>query len=106
MKMLIAIVQAKDAKDVRKAFVKERVQFTRLQATGGFLREREAVYMVVVDDDRVDFVLNLIKENANTRDRYVTPPSTGDRSMTPAPVQVQVGGANVFVLPVDQRLRF
>ncbi|MOA50476.1 hypothetical protein D3C78_1734910 [compost metagenome] len=65
--------------------------------------------MIGVDDDQVDAVLSIIRNSCKVREQLVTPvtPMSGTTdSYLPLPVEVQVGGATVFVLPVDQFAHF
>ena len=90
MKMIIAIVQSKDSNRLRKAFNKAEIQVTQLSTTGGFLREG-----------------NAIKKNAESREQYVTSQMHIDAEGGSAfPVNVRIGGATVFVLPIEQFLKF
>lgn len=107
MKMIIAIVQSKDSNRLRKAFNKAEVRVTQLSTTGGFLREGNATFIIGVPDDQVDTVLEIIKKNAESREQYVTSQMHIDAEGGSAfPVNVRIGGATVFVLPVDQFIKF
>lgn len=107
MKMIVAIIQSKDSNRLRKAFNDANVQMTQLSTTGGFLREGNATFLIGVKDDRVQEVLDIIKKNAKAREQYVTSQMHMDVEGGSAfPVNVQIGGATVFILPVDQFLKF
>ena len=94
MKMIIAIVQSKDSNRLRKAFAKNHIQMTQLSTTGGFLREGNATFLI-------------IKKNAKSREQYVTSQMHMDVEGGSAfPVNVQIGGATVFVMPVEQFHKF
>ncbi|WP_195576794.1 cyclic-di-AMP receptor [Paenibacillus sp. 1001270B_150601_E10] len=105
MKLIVAIVQDKDSNRLSHALVKAEYRATKLASTGGFLRAGNTTFMIGVDDEQVDDVLELIRTNCKVRDQLVTPvtPMSGSTdSYIPLPVEVQVGGATVFVLPVDR----
>ena len=105
--MIIAIVQSKDSNRLRKAFNKAEIQVTQLSTTGGFLREGNATFLIGVKDDRVQTVLDVIKKNAVAREQYVTSQRHIDAEGGSAfPVNVRIGGATVFVLPIEQFLKF
>lgn len=109
MKMIIAIVQDKDANRLRNAFIKSEIQVTRLSTTGGFLKSGNTTYMIGIEDERVQEVLDLIHETSRTRQQFMTPPVNMDAQMDSTsgyPVEVQVGGATVFVLPIEQFHQF
>ncbi|GAK29995.1 hypothetical protein WOSG25_010820 [Weissella oryzae SG25] len=101
MKMVTAIVQDKDVNQLSDKFVQANIQATRLRSSGGFLRSGNTTFMIGVEDDQVAAVLDIIKTTAQTRKQIMTPTvnldMTFDASM---PVEVQIGGATVFVQDV------
>lgn len=105
MKLVIAIVQDKDSNRLSNALIQEGFRATKLASTGGFLRAGNTTFMVGTEDDRVQDVLHVIRSNCKVREQLVTPVSpmggTTD-SYIPFPVEVQVGGAAVFVVPVER----
>ena len=109
MKMVIAIVQDKDANKLGTEFVKANVRATRLATSGGFLRSGNTTFMIGIEDERVDEVLELIKETSHTRKQFMTPAVSLDVSMestASTPMEFQVGGATVFVQDIEQFHRF
>ncbi len=109
MKSIVAIVQSDDAGALSDALREQNFQSTLISSTGGFLREGNATLLIGVEDDQVDRVLELIKENCNTRTQFVNPMppvmEPGELYM-PQPVEVQVGGATVFVYNVERFEKF
>jgi uncharacterized protein YaaQ len=105
MKLVVAVVQDKDSNRLSNALVKEGFRATKLASTGGFLRAGNTTFMIGIEDERVGEVMQIIKANCKIREQMVTPVSpmggTTD-SYIPFPVEVQVGGAAVFVLPVER----
>ncbi|MVP02156.1 MULTISPECIES: cyclic-di-AMP receptor [Paenibacillus] len=105
MKLVIAVVQDKDSNRLSNALIKEGFRATKLASTGGFLRAGNTTFMIGIEDERVPEVFKVIKANCKVRDQLVTPVSpmggTTD-SYIPFPVEVQVGGAAVFLLPVER----
>ncbi|GLI10230.1 MULTISPECIES: cyclic-di-AMP receptor [Paenibacillus] len=105
MKLVIAVVQDKDSNRLSNALIKEGFRATKLASTGGFLRAGNTTFMIGTEDERVNEALQVIKANCKIREQMVTPVSpmggTTD-SYIPFPVEVQVGGAAVFVLPVER----
>ncbi len=104
MKLIIAIVQSEDAKRLQAAFVDNNVGATKLASTGGFLREGNTTFLIGVEDEDVDGVLKLIEEHSQTREETINPGISFEQPIEP--VNITVGGATVFVLPVDQFLHF
>ena len=66
MKLILAIVQDKDATNLSSAFVDANVRATKLSTTGGFLKAGNTTFIIGIEDERVDEVLDIIKENPGT----------------------------------------
>jgi uncharacterized protein YaaQ len=109
MKLVIAIVQSDDAGALSDALREANFQSTLISSTGGFLREGNGTIFIGVEDGQVDAVLKVIKENCTTRTQFVNPMppvmEPGELYMPP-PVEVQVGGAVVFVVGVERFEKF
>jgi len=109
MKLLMAIVQDRDVPALSRALLQAGYRFTRIGSTGCFLREGNTTIVMGLEDDRVDAALAVVDANCHTREQTVNvaPPDAAPLGVfVPAPVQVQVGGAVVFVLPVERCERF
>jgi uncharacterized protein YaaQ len=64
--------------------------------------------LIAVDNQAVDPLLRTIREHCYTRTRYVSPlPPVAESGefYPPVPVEVQVGGATIFVLKADDTFR-
>ena len=109
MKLVIAIVQNDDAGALTGALRQNNYASTVISTTGGFLREGNTTIMVGVDKSRLDHLLGVIKENCTTRTQFVNPlppvMEPGELYLA-QPVEVQVGGATVFVLDVERFEKF
>ena len=71
----------------------------------GFLRERNVTLLIGVPETYVAEVLRIVKQSCEARSRYVNPlvPIVEPAEFyVPQPVEVQVGGATIFVLPVER----
>ena len=105
MKLVTAIVHNEDAANLVDALLEREYRATRLQSSGGFLKQGNATILVGVEDDEVNAVLELISANCHFRKQFVNPMppimEPGEFYM-PYPVEVEVGGATVFVMPVER----
>ncbi|KXZ17383.1 hypothetical protein AXI59_17385 [Bacillus nakamurai] len=109
MKLIVAVVQDQDSNRLLKVLTDHNFRVTKLATTGGFLKSGNTTFMIGVEDIRVNKALSLIKENGCKRDQMIAPvsPMGGNAdSYVPYPVEVEVGGATVFVLPVDEFHQF
>ncbi len=108
MKLLVSIVHSDDADRLISALRDGGFSSTKISTTGGFLREGNATILVGTDESTVPNVLDIIKRNCHTRTQYVNslPPvmEPGELYM-PNPVEVQVGGAVIFVLDVEELIK-
>lgn len=109
MKLVIAIVQNDDAGPLSDALREQNYPSTLISTTGGFLREGNSTFLVGVNEDQVDPLFSLIKESCKTRTQLVNPMppvvEPGELYLS-QPVEVQVGGATVFVMDVQRFEKF
>ncbi|HET7338645.1 MAG TPA: cyclic-di-AMP receptor [Candidatus Dormibacteraeota bacterium] len=104
MRLVIAVVQAEDAQRTVAALTDKGISSTRVSSSGGFLQQGNATLLIGVDESQVENALEVIRENCKERSRYLTPvpPLAEPGEMFLAyPVEVQVGGATVWVVPVE-----
>jgi uncharacterized protein YaaQ len=105
MKLVVAIIAKDDAEKTIGALTKENFRATRIDSTGGFLKEKNSTILIGVKPAEVKKVLQVLGSTAKGHKEQLTPTPTmggpGDFFMAD-PVEVEVGGATVFVLDVDQ----
>ena len=108
MKLVYAIVQNDDSKRLLRELTNRRISVTRISSTGGFLHNGNSTLMIGVEADRLQETLDSIKEKSSTRKEYMVVPSAvpGYIDNSPAPVQVTMGGATVFVVDVEQFYKY
>ena len=109
MKLIIAVIQDKDSTRLSNRLIEKNVRATKLASTGGFLKAGNTTFLIGVSEERLEEVLQYIKESGMTREQIVTPMSSmGNQieSYVPFPVSVQVGGGTVFVIDVEQFEQF
>lgn len=109
MKLVIAVVQDQDSNRLSNALTKNNFRATKLATTGGFLRSGNTTFIIGTEESTVPKLLEVIRDNCRAREQMVTPvsPMGGNAdSYIPYPVEVEVGGATVFVLPTEQFHQF
>ena len=102
MKMIFAIVHKED-----EGFVVERLNKEHISVTKG-----NTTLMIGTEDEKVDTAIQIIKEECSRRKEMLVPTPTYSEG-TRAPilgysspqVTVDVGGATVFVVDVEQFLK-
>lgn len=110
MKMVFAIVHDEDSGFVIDNLTKHEYMVTKLSSSGGFLKRGSTTLLIGTDDDKVDNVINIIKEEcSNRRQITVNAPyvSGGVQPISYAsvPMNVEIGGATVFVIDVAQYMK-
>jgi uncharacterized protein YaaQ len=105
VKLVFAIIHNEDAGALVDGLLAKDYRATRLHSSGGFLKQSNATVVLGVEDDRVDDVMSIIAEHCTSRTQVVNPMppimEPGEFFM-PYPLEVEVGGATVFVLPVER----
>jgi uncharacterized protein YaaQ len=104
VKLVIAGVQGEDAPRAVAALTDAGIGSTRPATSGWFLQQDNVTLLIGVADEQVPAALKIIQEKCRERSRYLSPvpplAQPGEFVMT-HPVEVQVGGATVFVVSVD-----
>ena len=107
MKLIIRIVKDQDASALIEKKKKKDYRITKLSSSGGFLKAGNTTLLAGVEDEEVDEVLSIIEENCKTRElttSLLTVTMPGD-TYIPYPLEVQIGGATVFILDVEKHIR-
>ena len=104
MKLVIAIINADDMNAVVRNLTRGGFSATRMPTTGGFLMSKNVTVLVGVDEEKVQTVIEIIKNHSPSRKQIIPATSGGvcygfQSSM---PLEVTVGGATIFVVDVEQ----
>lgn len=107
MKLVLAIVQDDDAMDLIEELTDKNFRVTKLATTGGFLKSGNTTLMMGVEEEAVKDVVKVIEDVCKRRKEMVSAPTpttigSGSGMYMSYPIEVEVGGATVFVLDVDQ----
>ncbi|MBM7614738.1 cyclic-di-AMP receptor [Alkaliphilus hydrothermalis] len=108
MKLVIAIVHDEDVHPLLEDLTAKKFRVTKLATTGGFLKSGNTTLLVGVEGEYVDQVIEIIKENCQSREQMATSPtpvSGATGVFIPYPIEVTVGGATVFVVDVEKYVK-
>ncbi len=108
MKLVIAIVNDDDSDDLIDVLNEKKFGVTKLATTGGFLKAGNTTLIIGVDKEKLDEVIDIIKDICKKRKEMVTTPApiTGNAGLCMQyPIEIQVGGATIFVVDVDQFIK-
>ena len=103
MKLIIAIINRDDANAVTRALTKQGFFSTKLATTGGFLMAGNTTIMTGVDEEKVQTVIDLIRELCHSRKEMIPAATDVSYGYYPTmPVEVTVGGATIFVVDIER----
>lgn len=94
MKLIIAIIQDSYSNKVVKSLNQKKIRTTKLASTGGFLKSGNTTLLIGVKEEKLDQVVELIKENCKSK------------KVTDGNEELTVSGANLFVIDVKENFRF
>jgi uncharacterized protein YaaQ len=103
-KLIVVITSNEEADALIPKLVERGFPATKVSSTGGFLRRGNATIFSGVEARHLDAVMSVIREECKARTEYLPAQALPfPESIYPAePVEVRVGGAIVFVLPVER----
>jgi len=108
MKFIVSVVNKDDVLPLVEALVANGYGVTTFKTAGGFLRKENVTLFTGVEDEQVEDVIRLIRDNCHTRIQRVgslPPVMESGESYVLATEEVEVGGAVIFVLDVVQFLK-
>ena len=102
-RMVIAIVDGGQLRRLLKALHARGFSATVINATGGFLHESKVTLLAGLAQQQLAEFFAVVRESCPSRTRYVS--MGGELALMPGyplMIEARVGGATVFVLPVEQ----
>ena len=103
MKLVLAVINRDDSRSVTVNLTKKGFSSTCLATTGGFLMAGNVTVMVGVDEEKVQDVIDVIKEYSHARKQMIPTTAEVGYGYYPAmPVEVTVGGATIFVVDIER----
>ena len=100
--LMLAVIQDQDLDAATRVLEPLGAPVVYLASAGGFLGRRNATVLIGLPDGRLDEVLSVLRTACRQRVEYMSMPLEGSPLPMPAPIPVTVGGATVFVLPVER----
>jgi uncharacterized protein YaaQ len=105
-RLAVTIVDGSQSRNLIQVLNTHGFRVTLVNAVGGFLHDSLVTLFVGTETQRLPELFALLREHCPRRSRYV--PMGVEMAMAPghpAMIEVHVGGASVFVLPVEQFLQ-
>src|SRR4051794_1231746 len=104
MRLVVAIIQDYDTDRLLRALSEASIGATKIASTGGFLRMGNTTVLMGIEEQRVDECLELLEEWCKSRVERADPAMVDSLGLLEAGsvAEVSLGGAAVFVLPVER----
>lgn len=93
MKLIVAIVQDQFVAKVTRSLMEKKIRATKLASSGGFLNSGNTTLLIGTDENDIDGLIEIVRQNCKT----VRVNSNGE--------EVLVGGANLFILDMNQLIK-
>jgi len=100
-RLMAAVIQEVDLESALMSLSKLGFSVARLPSTGGFLSRKNVTLLIGVQEGREEAAVKALKNSCKQRVEFVSSPLRGAGFPMPAPTQVTVGGATVFVFEVE-----
>jgi len=102
VKLIMSVVQVEDARRLVQALLERRHRATIINTTGAFLRQGNSTVLSAVEDSQVPSVLQIIRRNCRARVEHLSSlPADDEPEDLYVPASVEVGGATVFILDIE-----
>ncbi|MDF2820588.1 MAG: darA [Clostridiales bacterium] len=108
MKLILTVVHDDDAGYLMEKLTNAGFYATKLASTGGFLKVGNTTLFIGTSDDKVEEVINIIKDVCKSGKQMTLlnqPMTTMPEGYMSYPIEVEVGGATIFVIEVNQFLK-
>jgi uncharacterized protein YaaQ len=99
--LMAAVIQEADLESALASLSKLGFSVARLSSTGGFLSRKNVTLLIGVQTGRAEAAVKALQNSCKQRVEFVSSPLRGNAFPMPAPTQVTVGGATVFMFEVE-----
>jgi len=108
-KLAILIINRDIERQLNKDLVDNKFIFTRIASTGGYLRRKSITLLIGIKKERLKELMAILKKIAPAHESLVTADSgatlsneSGLPNLTPGTASLKVGGATLFLLPLEK----
>ena len=99
--LMAAVIQEADLESALASLSKLGFSVARLSSTGGFLSRKNVTLLIGIQSGREEAAVKALKNSCKQRVEFVSSPLRGSAFPMPAPTQVTVGGATIFMFEVE-----
>lgn len=107
-KMVVAIINDEDWAQLSDALIREGFSATRLSSTGSFLRKGNTTLLLGLEENDIPRALDILREQCQSRQQLIPQFLLAEPGMEPnilSSLSVNVGGATVFVVDLEQFIK-
>jgi uncharacterized protein YaaQ len=109
-KLVYIVTRKKNCANLTRDLLTNGFYITELEGWGGFSREKLSLILLGTDESKIESLLKIIKKHCSTQEEItvngVPLPSLGQEDLLQShssdKVRVKVGGATVFIAPLDK----
>jgi uncharacterized protein YaaQ len=110
MYLVIVIIDRKDCNRLIEVLNLSNIRSTKIGSTGGFLNSGNTTLFIGIEEEKISNVLHIVKTTCSKREscEYVYYPSSYDHYIAESNnnfIEIEIGGAVVFVIKVEQYFR-
>jgi uncharacterized protein YaaQ len=103
MLLVAAIVQSEDAPDLARKLTDQGLRLTKINSTGGLFGSGSVALLLGIEEESYNDVLDAIVATCKTRTKHISAVATPEPTFFFfTPMEVEVGGAVVFGVPVER----
>ncbi len=100
--IMMAVLQEQDTETATHALEPLGASVVYMASAGGFLGRKNATLLIGLPEGLEGDALRALETSCRQRVEYLTMPLEGSPLPMPTPIPVTVGGATVFILPVER----
>lgn len=110
MYLIILIIDKKDSSSLIDKLNSNNIRSTKIASTGGFLNSGNTTLFIGIEKEKIPKVLEIVKTTCSAREsfEYVYYPSSYDPYITGGNnnfIEIEIGGAVVFLIKIEQYFR-
>lgn len=99
---MITVVEDSDAAFLMETLMENGMQATKLASTGGFLLQGNTTLLIGVKAEKVEEVIEIIRSTCAPRKKIIPQIAPELPTAVGVPIEVEAGGAIVFVIDVEE----
>lgn len=99
--LCISVIQAQDEKKAVSALQAAGFEVEIIATSGSLLGRKNSTLLISTSPSKISDIIKIIEQNCHQRTEYITTPLEGAPLPIPISTPITIGGAVIFILPVD-----